>query len=79
MIYFKDPKGNIMKQMINVTSGQYGIVEGSMIMDDEPVLGPWHITVKAHSHYLDNSYYAQTVKIMSQRFTPAQRTMKDGV
>jgi len=51
-----------MKRLINVTAGSYGVLEDFMIMDEEPVLGQWRITVKARSHN-DSSglYYSEEV------------------
>lgn len=60
----QDPKGNVMKQMKNVTSGDYGVLEDFMIMDEEPVLGPWTITSTAYSHYTDDVYYSAKVNQM---------------
>lgn len=51
-----------MKKMQNVTSGSYGVLEDFLIMDDEPILGQWTITSSAYGHYMDGSYYDQTVR-----------------
>ncbi|XP_045170199.2 CD109 antigen-like [Mercenaria mercenaria] len=45
-----DPKGNQMKKMTNVSDTTYGVVEDSLIMDTEPVLGKWKITVSTNEH-----------------------------
>lgn len=43
-ISIQDPKGNTMKRMVNVSEQAYGVIEDSLIMDTEPVLGHWQIT-----------------------------------
>ncbi|XP_060607320.1 CD109 antigen-like isoform X2 [Ruditapes philippinarum] len=45
-ISITDPKGNIMKNMVNVSESNYGVIEDYLIMDSEPVLGTWTITAK---------------------------------
>ena len=50
-----------MKQMLNVSSGEYGVVEDSMIMDDEPVLGRWQLTATSHIHYNGHNQYSKKV------------------
>ncbi|KAL4237648.1 hypothetical protein ACF0H5_002362 [Mactra antiquata] len=44
---YQDPKGNLMKNMVNVSESEYGVVEDFLIMDTEPVLGDWLISVTA--------------------------------
>ncbi|KAL4237869.1 hypothetical protein ACF0H5_002579 [Mactra antiquata] len=46
-ITIKDPKGNLMKNMVNASESEYGVVEDFIIMDTEPVLGDWLISVTA--------------------------------
>ncbi|XP_053374577.1 CD109 antigen-like isoform X2 [Mercenaria mercenaria] len=43
-----DPKGNQMKKLTNVSESTYGVVEDFLIMDTEPVLGRWKITVSTN-------------------------------
>lgn len=50
-----------MKQLHNVTSGSYGVIEDFLIMDDEPILGQWTITSKSYAHSMDGSYYPASV------------------
>ena len=38
-----------MKLMINASEPNYGVVEDFMIMDSEPVIGKWSVSVKAHN------------------------------
>jgi hypothetical protein len=35
-----------MKNMVNVSESNYGVIEDYLIMDSEPVLGTWTITAK---------------------------------
>ncbi|KAL4237870.1 hypothetical protein ACF0H5_002580 [Mactra antiquata] len=46
-VSIRDPKGNLMKKMVNVSESEYGVVEDFLIMDTEPVLGDWGIQVEA--------------------------------
>ncbi|XP_053374571.1 CD109 antigen-like isoform X1 [Mercenaria mercenaria] len=48
-----DPKGNQMKKLTNVSEAMYGVVEDFLIMDTEPVLGKWKITVKTDRQVSD--------------------------
>jgi hypothetical protein len=35
-----------MKNMVNASESNYGVIEDYLIMDSEPVLGTWTITAK---------------------------------
>ncbi|XP_060578353.1 CD109 antigen-like isoform X2 [Ruditapes philippinarum] len=49
-ITISDPKGNMMKKMTNVSESQWGVVEDFLVMDTEPVLGKWKISVWTNKH-----------------------------
>ena len=46
MYIFQDPKNNKIKQWINVTNPEYGVIENYMVTDSEPLLGSWSIEVE---------------------------------
>ncbi|KAJ8305154.1 hypothetical protein KUTeg_017289 [Tegillarca granosa] len=43
--YIQDPKDNKIKQILGAQEAEYGVVTGSMIMDEKPTLGQWKIKV----------------------------------
>jgi hypothetical protein len=40
----------MMKKMTNVSESQWGVVEDFLVMDTEPVLGKWKISVWTNKH-----------------------------
>ncbi|KAJ8305162.1 hypothetical protein KUTeg_017297 [Tegillarca granosa] len=45
-----DPKNNKVKQILGARDPEYGVVSGSMIMDDKPTLGQWKIKVSTEGY-----------------------------
>ncbi|XP_053387210.1 CD109 antigen-like [Mercenaria mercenaria] len=56
-ITIEDPKGNKMKRMVNVSEPNYGVIEDFLIMDTEPVLGQWKISVEIRNKASNYKYF----------------------
>ena len=62
--YFpKDPNNNKIKQWINASSSEYGVVENFMLVDTEPIVGKWKIVVATNR--IDGKVGIYTISFVS--------------